>query len=173
MSIPVQVPKAASPPKTTNAVPEKPVLKQVNGTQYVKWRYEKKVNQDGQTTVKASITSPAILQFGFPYTGGSTVTLTLRKRDKTTTVYLQVANGQFNRSFQGGSVRIRFDGEPAVTYAYSAAENGSATVIFFDEADKFIRQIKTAKKTVITVSFYAQGNRQIEFRTAGLEWPHS
>ena len=153
---------------------KEPVQKQVTDTRSVKWAYKKTVNQEGETIYKASLGSPTQLQFGFPYTGGSTVELTIRQQQqRQATVYLQVSNGQFNRSFQGGSVRIRFDGKPPITYTYSAAENGSATIIFFDKADALIRQLKAAEQMVIDVAFYAQGNRQIAFRTAGLSWNHS
>ncbi len=142
-------------------------------TRSINWQYEKTVNQAGETVYKASLSSPTRLQFGFPYAGGSTAALTIRQRQKSVTAYLKVSNGQFNRSFQGGHVRIRFDDKPPVTYAYSAAESGSATVIFFDEAGKLIRQLKASRRMVIDVVFYAQGNRQIEFRTTGLVWNHS
>ena len=136
------------------------------------WKYEKTVDKTGSTVYKAAITSPTRLQFGFPYAGGSTATLTLRKRDDRTTVYLQISNGQFNRSFQGGSVHIRFDNKPAVVYSYSAAENGRANIIFFDTEQKLVNQLKAARSTSIDVEFYAQGHRQILLRTAGLRWSH-
>ena len=160
--------------KRVEGVAKEPVSKQRTDTRSIKWQYKQTVNQEGETIYKASLDSPTLLQFGFPYTGGSTAALTIRQRQQQqATVYLQVANGQFNRSFQGGTVRIRFDGKPAVTYAYSAAENGSATIIFLDEAGKLIRQLKASQRMVIDVVFYGQGNRQIEFRTAGLNWNHS
>ena len=170
----VRVSAAIPSAERTEGVAKEPVSKQVAATRSINWQYEKAVNQEGETIYKASLGSPTLLQFGFPYTGGSTTTLTIRQRkQQPATVYLQVSNGQFNRSFQGGRVRIRFDGKPAVTYTYSAAENGSASVIFFDEAGKLIRQLKTAKRMVVDLTFYGQGNRQIEFRTAGLVWNHS
>ncbi|WP_018622394.1 hypothetical protein [Spirosoma luteum] len=159
--------------KQVDGLANEPKPEQGAPTRSVNWQYEKTVNQAGETIYKATLGSPTVLQFGFPYTGGSTAALTIRQRQQQATVYLQVANGQFNRSFQGGHVRIRFDDKPAVTYAYSAAENGSATIIFFDEAGRLIRQLKAARRMVIEVGFYGQGNRQIEFRTAGLVWSHS
>lgn len=159
--------------KQVDQVANEPKPRQGTPARSINWQYETTVNQAGETVRKASLDSPTLLQFGFPYTGGSTTTLTIRQRQRQETAYLQVSNGQFNRSFQGGRVRIRFDGKPAVTYAYSAAENGSATIIFFDEAEALIRQLKTASKIVIDIVFYGQGNRQIEFRTAGLVWSHS
>ena len=160
--------------KRAGGVAKEPVSKQVTNPRSINWQYEKAVNQQGETVYKASLGSPTLLQFTFPYAGGSTAALTIRQRQQQpATVYLQVSNGQFNRSFQGGRVRIRFDGKPAVTYTYSAAENGSASIIFFDEAGELIRQLKAARSMVVSVAFYGQGNQQIEFRTAGLVWNHS
>ena len=137
------------------------------------WVYEKRMDAEAGTTHKASITSPTRLEFGFPYAGGSSATLTLRKRDDgSATVYLQVSRGQFNKSFQGGKVQFSFDGKAPETYVYSAAENGSATIVFFDAADALIQKLKIARNTTIDVTFFNQGNRHIEFRTADLRWPH-
>ncbi|WP_240163775.1 hypothetical protein [Spirosoma taeanense] len=135
-----------------------------------RWTYEERADQTGSRVYKASITSPDVLQFGFPYAGGSTAMLTIRKRDESTNVYLEVSKGQFNRSFEGGNARIRFDGKPAQSYSFSAAENGRANIIFFDAEQKLINQMKAARTMVIEIGFYAQGTRQISFNTAGLKW---
>lgn len=137
-----------------------------------KWTYEQKVNQTGSTVYKAFVMSPDSLKFSFPYTGGSTATLTIRQIDDRTTVYLEVSKGQFNRSFQGGDARIRFDGKPTIKYSFSAAENGRANIIFFNSEQALIDQLKASRKIIIDVEFYAQGRRQIAFRTAGLDWNH-
>ncbi len=136
------------------------------------WRYEKTVDREGRPVHKASIVSPTRLQFDFPYAGGSTATLTIRKRENDTHVYLTVSNGQFNRSFQGGHARVRFDSRPPATFGFSAAENGSANVIFFDSEQALIGQLKASQKMIVDVEFAGQNKRQIEFRTAGLRWPY-
>ena len=161
---------ATSHSKLAEAVSGKPATKRVASPLATTWVYENKSDKIGGTVSRASITSPDSLKFGFPYADGSTATLSIRKRDDNTTLFLRVSNGQFNRSFQGGNARIRFDSEPAATYSFSAAANGSANVIFFDAVQKLIKKIKASRKMVIDVEFYAQGNRQIEFRTAGLKW---
>ena len=136
------------------------------------WTYEKKTGKDGNTVYKAVLASPTILNFDFPYTGGSTATLTLRHKNSLAYVYLEVSKGQFNRSFQGGNASIRFDGKPPVRYSLSAAENGRANIVFFDSAQKLINQIKGARKMVVDVEFDGQGKRHIEFVTRGLTWNH-
>ncbi|MVM31886.1 hypothetical protein GO755_17690 [Spirosoma sp. HMF4905] len=136
------------------------------------WRYEKTTDKEGHSVYKASITSPNLLEFSFPYAGGSTATLTIRKRESGTHVYIHVSKGQFNRSFQGGRAGVRFDGKPAISYSFSAAENGSANIIFFDSEQTLIDKMKAARNMIVNVDFAGQGQRQIEFRTAGLAWNH-
>ncbi len=157
---------ATQPVNTTYAAANKPDSRPGTST----WQYSKRVDNEGRTVYKASITSPRLLEFDFPYNGGSVATLTIRKRDTNTHVYIQVSKGQFNRSFQEGKANVRFDGSAPVTYTFSAAENGSANVIFFDSEKALIKQLKTARTMLVDVDFAGQGSRQIEFRTAGLNW---
>ncbi len=157
---------ATQPANTTHTAVNKPDSRVGTST----WQYSKRVDNEGRTVYKASITSPRLLEFDFPYTGGSVATLTIRKRDTDTHVYIQVSKGQFNRSFQEGKARVRFDGSAPVTYTFSAAENGSANVIFFDAEKVLIKRLKTARIMLVDVDFAGQGTRQIEFRTAGLKW---
>lgn len=168
----VETTSASSPAQPVGGSSSNPASKKPTTIIVTKWLYEKTIDKAGRTVYKASINSPNLLQFGFPYAGGSTATLTIRKRDSDTHVYLHVSKGQFNRSFQGGNANIRFDGNPARSYAFSAAENGSANIIFFDSEQKLIDKMKAARKMIVDIEFYAQGKRQIEFEIADLTWNH-
>ena len=134
------------------------------------WMYEKAIDKMGNTVHKASITSSSLLQFEFPYAGGSMATLTIRGGKSSSHAYIDVSKGQFNRSFQNGTARVRFDGKPAITYLLSAAANGRANVVFFNAERRLIDQIKAAKNMAVQVRFDGQPVRQIEFRTADLKW---
>ena len=137
------------------------------------WVYEKTIDQQtGHAVYRASVVATNLLQFEFPYTGGSTATLTIRGRENDPQVYIEVSKGQFNRSFQGGRARIRFNEKPAVTYSLSAAANGRANIIFFDSPAKLIGQLKAARTMFIQVEFEGQPVRPVSFRTAGLQWNH-
>ncbi len=137
------------------------------------WKYEKRiVDKSGQAVYKASIVASNVLAFEYPYTGGSIATLTIRKGSEDMHVYIEVSKGQFNRSFQEGRARVRFDGKAPVTYTLSAAANGRANIVFFDDSQKLVNQMKAAKNMTVEVSFYGQGTRRIEFRTANLQWNH-
>ena len=163
----------ASPNQRSDDSASKPALKSSVPARAGQWVYAENVDQKaGTTAYKASIVATNLLQFAFPYTGGSTATLTIRHRESDPQVYIEVSKGQFNRSFQGGRARIRFDGKPAVTYSLSAAANGRANIVFFDSPAKLISQLKTARNTFIQVEFEGQPVRPISFRTAGLQWDH-
>lgn len=165
--------KEATKSQSTSSAPNQPIRaesKKSPPANAGKWTYEKKVQADGSTVSKATITASNILEFTFPYNGGSTATLTLRKRESGTTVYLEVSKGHFNRSFQNGTAKVRFDRQSPITYALLAAENGRANIVFFDDTQKLIRQIKTAQTMTIDVGFAGQGTQQIRFSIAGLRW---
>lgn len=135
------------------------------------WTYTKTLDASGAAVYKAAIRSPTLLQFDFPYAGGSVATLTLRKGNSTH-LYIEVSKGQFNRSFQGGSAQVRFDGQPPRRYTVSAAANGRANIIFLDAGEEIISRMKQARQMRIEVAFHGQGRRQMLFRTAGLIWNH-
>ncbi|GAB3508997.1 hypothetical protein GCM10027341_45520 [Spirosoma knui] len=130
------------------------------------WRYE---NKDG-TVHKATLTSTNEFKLTYPFTGGTPVTLTIRAKGGNTYVYLEVAKGTFTRSFQSGKARIRFDSRPPVTYALSAAANGRANIVFFDQEQRLIKQLKTARTMSVQLQFAGQNQSELRFNTAGLRW---
>ena len=162
-----------SPTATRSAPASGTALATTEPAEATTWTYENRVEAENEPiTHRASVTSPTRLQFGFPYTGGSTVRLGIREREGDALVSLHVKNGVFNRSFEGGNIQIRFDNGPPITYPYAAAENGSATVIFLDKPGAIIRKLKSSRSVVVNLDFYNQGNRQFTFNTANLRWPY-
>ena len=164
--------------KTVTASPDS-INKQSTGlspnrpsAQVTTWRYEKTTDKTGNPVYKASLLASNVLQFPYPYTGGSTATLGIRKGTESTYVYIEVSNGQFNRSFQSGSALVRFDGQAPITYSLSAAANGRANIVFFDNGRSLIKHLKTARHVTILVKFPGQATQTIKFRTADLQWQH-
>ncbi len=131
-----------------------------------KWTY----TQTPGGAYTASVTSADVVELAPPFQGGSTVTLTIRKRNGSTTVSLIVSKGQFTSSFQGGRVRIRFDDTPSQPYAFSAAGDGRTDIVFFDAIQPLLANLKSARQTSINVGFYGLGTRQLTFNTTGLRW---
>ncbi|AQG79076.1 hypothetical protein [Spirosoma montaniterrae] len=134
------------------------------------WTYKRTV-EAGAVVYRATVLSPTRLDFGYPYGGGAIPRLTLRSRsDGTTHVYVEVSKGQFNRSFQNGTARIRFDQQPERKYSVSAAANGRANIVFLDTDRAFIDQLKRAKKLTVRLAFVEQKGWQMDFPVAGLVW---
>ncbi|MBO0930049.1 hypothetical protein [Fibrella aquatilis] len=140
--------------------------------QVVAWQYESKSDQISGTVDKAILAATNVVQFPYPYAGGSTVSLILRHRNGHTNAYLTTSKGLFTSSFQGGRAQLRFDGARAVTYTLTAAENGSGSTIFFDADQPLIRQIRSAKSLTMRVQCPGLSLDELRFTTAGLRWKH-
>lgn len=69
-------------------------------------------------------------------------------------------------------VNVRFDEDKAKAYSYLDSSDGSATVIFISEPDKFISRLKTAKTLLIQAEFFNEGNITMKFLTDGFKWEH-
>lgn len=119
----------------------------------------------------ASIESPETLDFRFPYNGGSTATLTVQKRNGKTTIWFGVNKGQVLCSIVGDDyIRVKFDSGKVQNFRCLRAADGSSNMIAFNNADRFLRSLKSAEKLLVEVTFYQDGARQIGFNVAGLEW---
>ena len=60
------------------------------------WEYSQKVDKmDNKTTYYAECISTDVLQFEFPYNGGSTVTLVIRNMNNKNEILLTIDKGQF------------------------------------------------------------------------------
>lgn len=169
-TVPISAPARLSP--QSRAPTDKSEQNYRSGARVDGWTYEKKIDKAGSPVYKASVMSSNVLRFGFPYTGGSTAALSIRSGNGGTYIYIEVQRGQFNRSFQAGNARIRFDDKPPITCPLTAAANGRANIIFFDAGQRLVDQIRVARTMSVQVKFAGQPVRQIEFRTAGLQWRH-
>lgn len=136
------------------------------------WQYESKSDKLTGTLDKATLPAANSVQFPYPYAGGSTVSLVLRHRNGQTNAYLSTSKGIFTNSFQGGRSQIRFDGGRPVTYALTAAANGSGNPIFFDADQQLIRQIRASKTMTVRVQCPGLSLDELRFNTAGLRWNH-
>src|SRR5690606_3412086 len=71
-----------------------------------KWSYrETEDKMTSKTTYMAHVSAKDMLQFDFPYQGGSLAMLTIRDKGGATDVFVSISKGQFNSTFQGGSVK--------------------------------------------------------------------
>lgn len=124
-------------------------------------------------TYYATVESENEVEFEFPYNGGSTLGLTLRKSPKFgTDVYIKISKGQFMSSISGVPVSLRIDSEKAFKTTANGASDGSSDVLFLSNAKSLIKKLKTAKTLKVEVEFFQEGYRTFTFNVEGLEWEH-
>ncbi|EIZ78251.1 hypothetical protein WSK_3133 [Novosphingobium sp. Rr 2-17] len=138
-----------------------------------KWSYsENKDELRGSTTYLASIASENTVEFGFPYTGDQHLTITMRKgKAFGDDVYFEIERGQFICGIYDCDGTISFDGK-AEKLSLVPPEDHSTTILFAKHGSAIIKKLKAAKKVVVELQFYQEGNRQFTFETAGLKWEH-
>lgn len=137
------------------------------------WHYRDEVDKMTSDTIfSAYVEATEKLNFDFPYDGGSTVVLSIRKKDNNTDVILRVSKGQFIPNVTGGSVRVRFDKDQATKYPTSMSSDYSSDVLFIGNEREFVNNLKTHDAMIIEAEFYQEGLVPIEFNIKGLYWEH-
>jgi len=135
------------------------------------WSYSVKEDKMRNTKTKyATVSSTNTLNFDFPYDGGSSGIITIRNSSKFgKDILLRISKGQFNCG-STCSVTVKFDNGKLLKYSADTASDGSIDVIFIQGFERFVKQLKTAKKMMIEVEFFQAGSQQLEFDVSGLEW---
>lgn len=113
--------------------------------------------------------SYTIANFQFPYDGGSTFQLLLRKESNKSLVILSVSKGQFLGSYNS-TLRVKFDDNKVENFSFSEPNDGTSNVIFINNESRFIKKLKKAKQLKIEAEFYQEGRVVIEFNVQGLKW---
>jgi len=136
------------------------------------WEYNSSVDEmRNKETKTACIEANELLYFDFPYNGGVSANLCLRKSPKFgNDVYLSVTKGQFLCSFNGCSVTVKFDDGEIQKFSAVEPSDNSSEVIFIQNYKRFSSQIKKANQVIIESEFYHEGIKQMKFNTAGLNW---
>ena len=141
-----------------------------------KWRYaENEDEMTGKKSYFASITSDNEVEFDFPYQGGSSLSITVRKSPKYgKDVYFSISKGQFNESISGCNISVKFDNGKIETYYCVGADDASTGILFLEgKKDTFISKLKNAKEIKIQARFFQEGDRTFTFTTpVGLVWEH-
>lgn len=137
-----------------------------------KWSYDSDIDQmRGATDLFARVSSNNTVNFGFPYNEAN-MSITLRKSAKYgNDIYVGIHDGQFTcSSFDGCSIKVKFDDGGIQTFSMSTAEGGTSDVIFVQNQARFLAALRKAKTVMIEASFYNQGAQQFSFDVAGLDW---
>jgi hypothetical protein len=152
-----QPPTVASPPKESAPAS--------------RWEYESSVDKmTGESRHYATVNSPELLKFDFPYSGGSQPSISVRSQGKSENVLLIVDRGQFICSVGGCSVTVKFDDGKLMKFSAVGPTDYSSNVLFLSPAKKFIELMKKSKETSISATFHREGDRVMTFPTKNLEW---
>jgi hypothetical protein len=161
-------PAAASSASATASAPAAPVAPEAKN-----WKYSTSEDKmRNETTYFAHTTSLNSVSFDFPYNGGSSADLTVRQNQKYgLNIYLDISKGQFQCSYNGCRVSVKFDDSKVESYGASEPDSGGSTTLFLSNEKKFLESLRKAKKMTIEASFFQEGSRQFEFDVSNLEWP--
>ena len=132
------------------------------------WRYYDKVDKMTSKQIYfATIDATEELELKFPYNGGSIPSIMVRRKNGETNVIFGVTKGQFMPGIEGQTIKARFDDSPAEAYHCAGSDDEDSRYLFIDQATRFVKRMKTSKKTLIEVEMYDNGMQVVEFNTAG------
>jgi hypothetical protein len=132
------------------------------------WRYSTEADKmTGTTTHWAEVKSDNSLSLDFPYKGSNYGRLYFRQRDgKSPEAFVTIEKGQILcRTYDNCSVRVRFDESPPVRMSAAPAADHSSEIIFISPPAKFLSSAQKAKRILIELSLYQNGNQVLEFAT--------
>lgn len=138
------------------------------------WTYSNEVDEmTDKKSYFAECTSLNVVNFDFPYEGGSTLSIVVRKSPKFgISVYLRISSGQFNVGIDGCTIRVRANGKRVRSLGCSEAADGSTDVIFIDSTSKFISLLKKSHSLKIEAPFFQYGYQVFSFEVKDLKWNH-
>lgn len=137
------------------------------------WDYHDDVNKMDDSKINyALVSSTNDLSLSAPYDGYNKAHITVRKKEGTNNVILQIDKGQFMGDVYGATIRVRFDtNKPEQYYCLKSSDNDPA-VLFISSANKFISKLKKSNKVLIEAVIYQDGTQQLEFNITGFKWNH-
>jgi len=129
-----------------------------------RWKYEESSDAMEKGIVKkAMVESINEVNFNFPYHGIQRAKLLLRNHPRYgKDVILALNKGQF-LCVLNCTITVRFDDGKPQKYAATSPNDHSSTAIFISKADRFLADMKKAKRVYIEATFYNEGNIVFEF----------
>ena len=135
------------------------------------WKYKSFEDKMRRSITQiAEIKSTNKANLDFPYKGGSTLELNLRKRgSEEDDVFVSIDRGQIP-CFNICRIFTKFDQDEVVEWGGSGADSGRSDLIFIGKSQEFIERLKSAKKLIIEIQIYNHGRFQFNFNVSGLKW---
>jgi len=137
------------------------------------WRFSFIEDDMSKKTIKRLyIESTNSFFFDWPHDGEQKAILVLRKHPRWGQhVILSIQRGIFSCSSGAGClVNVKFDEGKIAAYRAFNPASGEHTQIIIWDYDRFVSELKTAKKLYIEAMFYGEGTRVLEFDVAGLKF---
>jgi hypothetical protein len=136
------------------------------------WQYGfGKDTMRGTETRTASLESINRLVLDPPYDGLQRLEIFLQRKGKNTDSALIVERGQFDCSFRGCEVSMKFDNGPVLSFRAESAGGGHHNVLLLHNTARLVSALKKSKKLIVEVHFWSNGSRQLEFDVDTLIWP--
>lgn len=131
------------------------------------WEYNTRADKmTGKTKHITGVVSTNSLNLAFPYAGTNYGRIIVRQEDgKAPEVFVTVDEGQILCRLSDCSLRVRFDENQPIRMSGSPPDDHSSRIVFINQASKFIAAAQKAKRILIEMSFYKNGNQILEFDT--------
>jgi hypothetical protein len=126
---------------------------------------------DGKVTKFTYSDSTNLVDFEFPYNGGSQGSIVVFGSQS---VKFMVNKGQLIcNNWEGCQVRIKIDNRPPKQYTFCADGNYNSEVIWMCNGSntRFVKELAGASKVMIEPEFFRAGNKIYEFNVEGFVNP--
>lgn len=160
---------SASEPNQSSKKVDSSISVNVNETVTQGWVKDSTVSDMGDKNIFYTVDANEKVHFDFPYEGGSTGRLIVRKKNGELGAMFAIDKGQIDTDYDGTYIRIKFDDEQPIKWSMGQAADGSSDILFFNNESKFVNKLKNSKKVVVEVPFFQNGNKQFTFNTQGLQ----
>jgi hypothetical protein len=135
------------------------------------WNYETKINKmTGTKDLFCTVQSNESLNLDFPYDGVNYGGLTVRRMNGEVDIIIAIMKGQISGGYENEYFKARFDDGKQITFSYLSPSDNSTESIFVENSSKFLKKLQTAKKVLIQLPLYQNGNQILEFNTQGLKF---
>jgi len=132
------------------------------------WEYRSTSDRmTSQITSSAQISSDNSLSLSFPYQGANRGRLSVRvASDGDVSVAFAIDKGQLVFDGDECCIRMRFDDAAPQAFSIIKPNDKSANIVFIRDHQRFIAAAFKAKRILVEMTIFRQGQQVSEFRTA-------
>lgn len=124
----------------------------------------------GKESISYTAVSTNEEQFSFPYGGGTSAVVTVRKHPRYgRDVIVRITKGQILCRRDDCPVLVRFDDRPPMKFSGVEASDNDPSVVFIEGFRRFASELKRAKRMRVSFPVYHQGIPVFEFDVSGFD----